>query len=73
MEPNGIESPALLGNRNATVMRNSWWLLSDIAELIGKNGNSVTKWLNKGLLKEGTDPEFKSLIDDLDAAISRRS
>jgi hypothetical protein len=41
--------------------------------LIGKHGNSVTKWLNKGLRREGTDPEFKSRLDELDAAISRVS
>ena len=35
--------------------------------------NYFTKWLNKGLLKEGIDPDFKSLLDDLEAAISRRS
>ena len=44
----------------------------DVATLIGKHGNSVTKWLNKGLRSEGNDPEFKRRIDDLDAAISRR-
>jgi len=44
----------------------------DVATLIGKHGSSVTKWLNKGLRKEGADPEFKKRLDDLDAAISRR-
>jgi hypothetical protein len=41
--------------------------------LLGKHGHPVTKWLNKGLLKEGIDPGFKSRIDNLDAAISSRS
>jgi REP element-mobilizing transposase RayT len=44
----------------------------DIASLINKHRNSVTKWLNKGLCREGTDPEFKKRLDDLDAAISSR-
>jgi hypothetical protein len=44
----------------------------DIAALINKHRNSVTKWLNKGLGMEGTDPEFKRRLDDLDAAISSR-
>ena len=44
----------------------------DIAALINKHRNSVTKWLNKGLRRGGTDPEFKRRLDDLDAAISSR-
>ena len=45
----------------------------DIAAMIGKHGNSVTKWLTEGLRREGVDPEFESQLDSLDAAISRRS
>jgi hypothetical protein len=44
-----------------------------IAALLGKHPNSVAKWLNRGLLLERNDPEFKSRLDHLDAAISERS
>jgi len=44
----------------------------DIAALIGKHGSSATKWLTEVLRKEGVDQEFKSQVDGLDAAISRR-
>jgi hypothetical protein len=44
-----------------------------IAALLGKHPNSVAKWLNRGLLLERNDPEFKSRLDHLDAAISQRS
>jgi hypothetical protein len=44
----------------------------DIATLIGKHGNSVTKWLAEGLRREGVNPEFKNQLDNLDALISRR-
>jgi hypothetical protein len=40
--------------------------------VIQKHRNSVAKLLNKGLRREGTDPEFKRRLDDLDAAISSR-
>jgi hypothetical protein len=30
----------------------------------------VSKWLNKGLRLESSDPEFKARLDELDAAIS---
>ena len=43
----------------------------DIAALIGKHGNSVTKWLTEGLRKEGVDTEFNNQLDGLDAAISQ--
>ena len=44
----------------------------DIAHLLSKHDNSITKWLAKGLRKEAADPEFKRMLDTLDAAISRR-
>jgi hypothetical protein len=44
----------------------------DIAELVGKHSNSVTKWLNRGLRLERNDPEFRARLDQLDAAISER-
>ena len=44
----------------------------DVAALLRKHPNSVTKWLNRGLRLEGGDPEFKKRLDQLDAAISRR-
>jgi len=46
---------------------------SDIATLLGKHHNSVTKWLTEGLRKEATDPDFKKMLDTLDSAISFRS
>ncbi len=42
-----------------------------IAALTNKHRNSVTKWLNKGLRRERTDPEFKKRLDNLDDGISR--
>ena len=45
----------------------------DIAALLDKHPNSITKWLNKGLRLEREDPEFKNRLDHLDAAISRQS
>ena len=42
----------------------------DIAALVGKHPNSVTKWLNRGLRLERNDPEFRDRLDQLDAAIS---
>ena len=47
--------------------------VSDIAALLDKHPNSITKWLNKGLRLEREDPEFKNRLDHLDAAISRQS
>ena len=44
-----------------------------IAALLGKHPNSVAKWLNRGLRFEHNDPEFKSRLDHLEAAISERS
>ena len=32
--------------------------------------NSVIKWLNKGLLLERTEPQFKAWLEHLEAAIS---
>ena len=43
-----------------------------VASLLRKHGNTVTRYVNRGLRKEGNDPEFKNRIDDLDAAISLR-
>ena len=42
----------------------------DIAALVRKRPNSVTRWLNKGLRLERNDPEFKERLDHLDTAIS---
>ncbi len=42
----------------------------DVAGLLGKHGNSVTKWLTQGLRLERDDPEFKNRLDRIDAAIS---
>ncbi len=42
----------------------------DVAELLGKHGNSVTSWLSKGLSLERSDPTFKRRLDHLDAQIS---
>jgi hypothetical protein len=43
----------------------------DIAALLGKGGNSVTRWLNRGLAWERDDPAFSDRLGHLDAAISR--
>jgi len=45
----------------------------DIAAPLGKHRNSVAKWLDRGLRRERSDPEFKYRLDRLDAAISERS
>jgi len=42
----------------------------DVAALLGKHGNSVTKWLTQGLLLERDDPDFRNWLDRIDAAIS---
>ena len=44
----------------------------DVAALLGKHGNSITKWLTQGLLLERDDPAFKDRLDLIDAAISSR-
>jgi rhodanese-related sulfurtransferase len=44
----------------------------DVAALLRKHGNSVTKWLTQGLLLERDDPAFKDQLDLIDAAISAR-
>jgi len=46
--------------------------ICDIATLLDKHPNSVTKWLNKGLRLERDASEFKTRIDNLDASISRQ-
>ena len=38
----------------------------DVADLLGKHPNSITRWLNRGLRLEREDPGFKRLIDTLD-------
>jgi hypothetical protein len=48
-------------------------LLPDIAALLDKHSNSVTKWLNKGLRLELEYPDSKEQLDHLDASISRQS
>ena len=45
----------------------------DVAALLCKHPNSVTKWLNRGLRFERDDPDFKKGLDQLDAAVSCRS
>jgi REP element-mobilizing transposase RayT len=45
----------------------------DVAALIRKHRNSVTKWLNQGLRQEGSHSDFAKRLDHLDAAISRRT
>jgi REP element-mobilizing transposase RayT len=44
----------------------------DIAALVRKHPNSVSKWLNKGLRLERTNPDFMARLNELDAAISER-
>ncbi len=44
----------------------------DVAALLGKHPNSITKWLNRGLRLEREDPTFKRRVDKLDEAVSRR-
>ena len=44
----------------------------DIAALLRKGRNSVTRWLNQGLRRENDDPGFVARLDSLDSAISRR-
>jgi len=44
----------------------------EIASLLRKGRNSVTRWLNLGLRREHDDPEFVARLDSLDSAISRR-
>ncbi len=44
----------------------------EIAALLGKGRNSVTRWLNEGLRRERHDPRFARRLDAIDAEISRR-
>ena len=44
----------------------------DIADLLGKGRNSITRWLNQGLRREQDSPEFAERLDALDSVISRR-
>lgn len=44
----------------------------DVAALLGKHPNSITKWPNRGLRLEQEDPAFKRRVDKLDEAVSRR-
>jgi hypothetical protein len=43
----------------------------DIAELVCKHPNLVTKWLN--ICLERNDPDFRARLDQLDAAIPQRT
>jgi len=44
----------------------------DIAALLRKSGNSVTRWINRGLSCERDNEEFRARLDFLDASISKR-
>jgi len=44
----------------------------DVAALLNKHPNSITKWLNRGLRLEREDPTFERRVDALDEAVSRR-
>jgi hypothetical protein len=44
----------------------------DIAALLRKSGNSVTRWINRGLSCERDDEEFRARLNSLDASISSR-
>jgi hypothetical protein len=44
----------------------------EIADLLDKGRNSVTRWLNQGLRREHDDPRFAARLKMLDSAISRR-
>jgi REP element-mobilizing transposase RayT len=44
----------------------------DIAAVLCKGRNSVTRWLNQGLCEERDDPVFSELINRLDAEISSK-
>ncbi len=44
----------------------------DIAALLGKGRNSITRRLSKGLVKERDDPDFAARIDSLESSISQR-
>jgi hypothetical protein len=46
--------------------------ICDVATLVSKHPNSITKWLNRGLRLEREDPAFKNRVDRLDKAVSRR-
>jgi hypothetical protein len=46
--------------------------ICEIATLLGKGRNSVTRWLNQGLRREHDNPEFAARLDGLDMAISCR-
>lgn len=44
----------------------------DIATVLCKGRNTITRWLNQGLRREQADPEFVARLDELDSAISRQ-
>ena len=44
----------------------------EVAALLEKGRNSVTRWLNQGLRQENSDPGFAARLDILDSEISRR-
>ena len=56
----------------APVHRDYVFRACDIADLLCKGRNSVTRWLNRGLCDERDDPVFSEQINHLDAEISRR-
>ena len=44
----------------------------DVSALLCKSGNSVTRWINRGLSCERDDEEFRTRINCLDSSISSR-
>jgi REP element-mobilizing transposase RayT len=44
----------------------------EIAAVLNKGRNSVTRWLNQGLHREHDNPQFAARLNMLDAAISQR-
>lgn len=44
----------------------------DMAALLSKHPDSITRWLNRGLRLELDDPGFKRRVATLDEAASRR-
>lgn len=56
--------------RGEFVFDDDFEAVESIEALLNKHGNSVTNWLNQGLLLAGNDPVFNKRLDHLDAAIS---
>jgi hypothetical protein len=42
----------------------------DVAARLGKHGNSVALWLNRGLELQYSEPEIRNRLDRIDEAIS---